>query len=91
MNHRRETGELMIRNPGNEEMMVAYTEKTAQAKKVIKEAKQKAWARECEKIDAGTDNIRLFATIRTMDGRGRKQESAAVLKTDNKTAVTAKE
>ena len=42
-------------------------------------------------MDAGTDNTRLFATIRAMDGRVRKQESAAVLKTDNKTAVTAKE
>ena len=70
--------------------MVAYTEKTAQAKKVIKAAKQKAWERECEKIDAGT-NTRLFAAIRAMDGRRRKQKSAAVLKTDNKTAVTAKE
>ena len=42
-------------------------------------------------MDADTDNTRLFATIRAMDERVRKQESAAVLKTDNKTAVTAKE
>ena len=82
---------MLIRNPGNEEIVVAYAEETAQAKKAIKEAKHKAWARECKKMDAGTDNTRLFATIRAMDGRGRKQESAAALKTDNKTAVTAKE
>ena len=38
--HSRETRELLIRNPGNEEIMVAYAEKTAQAKKVIMEANQ---------------------------------------------------
>ena len=88
---RRKARETLRRNPGNEDLMAECNEKTTEAKKIIKQAKLKAWAQECEKMDAATDSTQLYATIRAMDGRGRNQESAAVLKAGSKTAKTRKE
>ena len=42
-------------------------------------------------MDAATDNSRLYSTIKAMDGSGKKEGSAAVLKAHGKSAKTAKE
>ena len=88
---RREARESLKRDPGNEELMTLCSEKTVQAKQIVKQAKLTAWSRECEKMEAATDSSRLYATIKAMDGRGKKHESAAVLKSHTKTAKTDKE
>ena len=91
MKQRREARDAAKLDPGNEALSAEANEKLTQAKRVVKDAKLKAWARECEKMDTSTETARLYATIKTMNGRGRTQESAAAIKTETKTAKTNKQ